>query len=173
MTGQPPRPETIDKLTRAAYPAFAMLAGMQLDVFTPLSEGAKTTQEVARALEVQPIKLQPLLYALVSAGLLEVEDERFSNTIEADYFLARGAPGYKASYLVGRWEAILQTAETIRTGVPQAKVDHADRSPADQERIFRGRHADTLAAGRGSVVVFEGPSREAAWYQAIEALGRD
>ena len=90
MSTPPPKPETIDKLTWAAYPAFAMLAGMQLDVFTPLSEGAKTIQEVAQVLEVQPLKLQPLMYALVSAGLLEVEDDRFSNTIESDYFLAQG-----------------------------------------------------------------------------------
>lgn len=148
MTTPPPKPETIDKLTWAAYPAFAMLAGMQLDVFTPLSEGAKTIQQVARVLEVQPLKFQPLLYALVSAGLLEVEDERFSNTFEADYYLARGAPGYRASSLARRWEAILKTAETIRTGVPQAKVDYAEASPADLERFFRGRHADTLAVSR-------------------------
>ena len=67
MTSPAPKPETIDKLTRAAYPAFAMLAGMQLDVFTPLSNGPKTIAEVAKGLGVLPLKLQPLLYALVSA----------------------------------------------------------------------------------------------------------
>jgi hypothetical protein len=32
------RPETINKLIFAAHSAFAMLAGMQLDVFTPIEE---------------------------------------------------------------------------------------------------------------------------------------
>jgi hypothetical protein len=36
MTSPPLRPETIEKLASAVYPAFAMVAGMQLDVFTPL-----------------------------------------------------------------------------------------------------------------------------------------
>jgi hypothetical protein len=36
------RPATIDKLRYAVDAAFAMLAGMQLDVFTPLKDGAET-----------------------------------------------------------------------------------------------------------------------------------
>lgn len=83
----------------------------------------------------------------MSAGLLEVVNERVSNTSEANYYLARGGPGYRAPSLARRWKAILKTAETIRTGVPQAKVDYAEASPADLERFFRGRHSDTLAAG--------------------------
>ena len=39
MTSQPPRSETIEKLDAAVYPSFAMLAGMQLDLFTPLKDG--------------------------------------------------------------------------------------------------------------------------------------
>jgi hypothetical protein len=33
----PPQPTTIQKLATAVYPSFAMLAGMQLDLFTPLT----------------------------------------------------------------------------------------------------------------------------------------
>ena len=39
MESSVPRPETINKLIFAADSAFAMLAGMQLDVFTPLRGG--------------------------------------------------------------------------------------------------------------------------------------
>ncbi len=39
MTIETPRSETIDKLASAVYPSFAMLAGMQLDLFTPLKDG--------------------------------------------------------------------------------------------------------------------------------------
>ena len=60
MTNQPPGPETIDKLTLAAYPPFAMLAGIQLDVFTPLSEGAKPIEQLAEGWKALPIKLKPL-----------------------------------------------------------------------------------------------------------------
>lgn len=46
------------------------------------------------------------------------------------------------------WEALLHTAETIRTGVPQCKKDFATLSPEDQLPFFRGLHPGTVAAGR-------------------------
>ena len=103
-----------------------MLAGMQLDVFTPLKDGPMTTVQVADALSVGPTKLKPLLYALVVAGLLTVEGEFFSNTPEVNLYLVRGEPSYlggRHRNLASQWGPLLQTAETIRTGAPQAKLD--------------------------------------------------
>ena len=95
MTTQPPRPETIERLEAAVYPSFAILAGMQLDLFTPLKDGPMNVGELAQALGVGPTKLEPLLYSLVDAELLIVEGERFSNTPEAAHFLVRGIPTYQ------------------------------------------------------------------------------
>jgi len=124
---------------------------IQLDVFTPLSEGVEPIEQLAEGLKVLPTKLKPLMHALVSAGPLEVENERFPNTSEANYYSARGGPCYRYPSLARRWEAILKTAETIHTGIPQAKVGNTEASPADLELFFRGRHADTLAIGQDLV----------------------
>jgi len=151
MTKPPLRPETIEKLNQAVYPSFAMVAGMQLDVFTPLKDGPMSVEHLAAALAVQPQKLRPLLYALVAAELLTVEDERFSNTPEAAHFLVRGQPAYLGDTYEGRllrWRATLHTAETIRTGVPQAKVDYAAMSPDQLKPWYRGLHAEAVAAAR-------------------------
>ena len=124
---------------------------MQLDVFTPLKDGPLTAAQLADALRVNAEKLSRLLYALVTANLLTVEGDRFANTPEAQQFLVKGKP----TYLGGRhenftevWEALLHTAETIRTGVPQCKKDFATLSPDAQLPFFRGLHPRTLAAGR-------------------------
>jgi ubiquinone/menaquinone biosynthesis C-methylase UbiE len=151
MTSIPLRPDTIEKLNSAVYPSFAMVAGMQLDVFTPLKDGPMNAEQLAAALAVQPHKLRPLLYALVAAELLTVEDERFANTPEAAHFLVRGQPAYLGDTYEGRllrWRATLHTAETIRTGVPQAKVDYAAMSPDQLEPWYRGLHAEAVAAAR-------------------------
>jgi hypothetical protein len=42
-------PKTIEALADAVYPSFAMLAGMALDLFTPLKDGPLTADEIARA----------------------------------------------------------------------------------------------------------------------------
>lgn len=147
----PPRPETIDKLGNAVYSSFAMLAGMQLCLFTPLGDGTMSAEQLATALGVGPAKLRPLLYALVAAGLLTVEGDLFSNTPEADHFLVRGKPAYLGEShraIMGRWNAILKTAETIRTGTPQDKVDFSSITEDESEILARGRKAETTATAR-------------------------
>ncbi len=148
---QPPRPETIEWLEAAVYPSCAMLAGMQLDLFTPLKDGPMNVDELAHALGVGSIKLEPLLYSLVDAGLLTVGGERFSNTPESDHFLVCG----KTTYLGGphehfsyQWNATLKTAESIRTGAAQAKLDFHDMTPDQEAAVYQGLHPGTLAAGR-------------------------
>ena len=86
------RPDTINKLRFAADAALAMLAGMQLDVFTPMREGPMTPEDIAHAIGVKADRLRLLLWALVAAGLLTEKDGRFSNTQETNQFLVKGAP---------------------------------------------------------------------------------
>jgi len=52
MENSESRPDTVNKLRFAADAAFAMLAGMQLDVFTPLRSGPMTADEISNALGV-------------------------------------------------------------------------------------------------------------------------
>jgi hypothetical protein len=124
---------------------------MQLDLFTPLKDGPLTAAQLAQALGVRADKLQPLLYALVTAGLLMVEGELFSNTPEADQFLVRGKPSYvgiRHETFFRDWIATLKTAESIRTGFPQAKVDFAGMSQAQLEPLYRSYHPASMSAGR-------------------------
>jgi hypothetical protein len=92
MEDSTPRPDTINKLRFAANGAFAMLAGMQLDVFTPMKDGPLTAEQIAAAIGVGPSRLRVLLYVLVTAGLLTEQDGPFSNTAEANHFLVKGLP---------------------------------------------------------------------------------
>ncbi len=135
----PPQPTTIQKLSTAVYPSFAMLAGMQLDLFTSLKDGAMTAEQLAEALNVKTEKLSPLLYALVAAELLTVEGNQFANTPESDHFLVRG----KSTYMGGRhgifsqrWHAVLKTADSIQTSEPRAAAAGGQRWNAP--RVFSG-----------------------------------
>jgi 2-hydroxy-4-(methylsulfanyl)butanoate S-methyltransferase len=149
---------TIVRHTYALYPSLAMLAGMQLDLFTPLKDGPMTGAELAGVLGVRREKLLPLLYALVSAELLTVREEHFANTPEADRYLVRGRPDYVGSaheLYADIWAALLKTAQSIRTGVPQARHDFSAMSDDELWSFFRGLHAATLAAGRDLARLFD------------------
>ena len=151
MATQPPKPEIIEKLGAAAFPSFAMLAGMQLDLFTPLTDGPMKVVEIAQALGVGSTKLEPLLYSLVDAGLLTVAGGRFSNTTESEHFLVRGKPAYvgdRHEHFSYQWNSTLKTSESIRAGAAQAKLDFHDMTPEQEGALYRGLHPTTLAAGR-------------------------
>ena len=151
MTTQSLRPEIIEKLEAAVYSSFAMLAGMQLDLFTPFADGPMSVDELAQALGVGSTKLEPLLYSLVASGLLTEEAERFSNTPESDHFLVRGKATYQGERHKGfssHWDATLKTAESIKAGVAQAKLDFHDMTSGQEDSLYRGSHPATLADGR-------------------------
>lgn len=120
---------------------------MQLDVFTSLKEGPKTADQIADAIGVGPNRLRLLLYALVPAGLLDVKDGFFANTSEADRFLVRGSSDYVGGMhptLLKRWSVNIKTAESIRTGVPQAKIDFSKGAQGELEAFLRRINARTI-----------------------------
>lgn len=158
MTSPQPSPETINKLRYGAGSSLAMVAGVQLDLFAPLKDGPMTLEQMAGALDVRAVKLRPLLYALVVAGLLNVDGELFSNTPEAQHFLAKGSPTYMGgavSDLPRRWSAMLNTVESIRTGLPQAKVDFSEGSEEEVERFLRAIQPQSMAGARELVDIYD------------------
>jgi predicted O-methyltransferase YrrM len=144
------RPEMIERLAMAVYPSFAILAGMELDVFTSLNDGPLTGDQVATALSVDPTRLKPLLYALLAAGLLGVDGDRFTNTPEASHFLVRGSPDYigmRHQAYRRRWQMVLRATESIRNGVSEAPRIYAEMSGEQRESYYMGLHSEALAAG--------------------------
>ncbi len=142
---------TIERLNHAIYPSLAMLAGMQLDLFTPLAGGPLTAAALAARLDVSAAKLRPLLDALVVTGLLAADGNRYANTADASRYLVKGAPDYSGgahATLADFWSAALGTAETIRTGVPQAHHDFKSMSDAALDTFFSGLHDGNMARGR-------------------------
>ncbi|MTI85686.1 MAG: hypothetical protein FH756_17760 [Firmicutes bacterium] len=149
--GETLRPSNIMRNVHAVFPAFSMLAGMQLDVFTPLKDGPMEARTLAVALDVQEDKLSPLLNLLVVAGLLEVKNNRFSNTPEADKFLVRGRPDYigeMSRFYNMLWQTSLNTAESIRTGKPQAKIDYHTLPDEELLKFFRKQIHSSLRGGK-------------------------
>jgi len=144
----PPRPTLLFEITSAVHPAFAFLAGAQLDLFSALKDRPLNVKELAGALDVSAPKLRPLLYALAASKLLRLEDDRFANTEVADHYLVRSSPRYMGGMhelLSLMWEAEMQTTETIRSGKPAAKKDYKSMGEEERLRAFRGLHPGTIA----------------------------
>ncbi len=142
----------------AVYPSFALLAGMQLDLFTALAAAPLTAQQLAAATVTDAPRLRVLLYALVNAGLLTVEDECFANTAEAEVFLVRGREGsmLERHHLWSElWRALGHTADSIRDGRPHARKDFAGMPASELRSFFSGLHPNAMADGREFAARFD------------------
>jgi SAM-dependent methyltransferase len=151
MTEKPPTPETINRLWRGVAPGAALLAGLQLDLFTALDPDGASPEAAARALGVDPDRLGRLMRALTLAGLLTRRDERFHNSAEAARYLSRRGKAYMGA-VQGAWadlyQALGRTAETVRRGTAAAAKDFSNDPPEVLENFLGGLHPVALAAGR-------------------------
>jgi hypothetical protein len=144
-------PEIIQRLQASVPEACAMLAGMELEIFTHLADGPRDAATLAAALNVPEDRLQRLLYALVASGLLEQREGGFANSPEAATYLVKGQPIYLGGMhelLSQLWHADLCTAQSIRTGEPAALHDFNAASDEEMAAMLRGMHSNTLNAGR-------------------------
>jgi hypothetical protein len=145
------QPTTINGIQDAVAPAFALLAGMQLDLFTPIAEDELTAEELAVRLDVNANRLSRLLYALAATGLVTEREGSFRDSPEAAEFLVRGRTRYMGGsheLLASIWSANLRTAESTRTGKPAAQHDWTQADTESDAAALRGLAPLALAFGR-------------------------
>lgn len=87
-------PTKILELMYAYKTSEALFAANELDVFTLLNKKSLKGEEIAIRLKTVPEATIVLLDFLVTIGLLDREDGRYSNTPIAERFLMRGSSGY-------------------------------------------------------------------------------
>ncbi len=147
----PPSREIIDRHAFAVYLPMAMLAGMKLDVFTPLRDGPLIAETLAEVVGVDPTRLSLLLYALVAAELLEVNDGLFANTAVSDHYLVRGRESFVGDLheIYSRlWGVLPKTADSIRFAAPQSKQDFAAESKQELSALFRQFNPGAMETGK-------------------------
>ncbi|MCG3216173.1 MAG: methyltransferase [Candidatus Heimdallarchaeota archaeon] len=173
MTREVSSPNYIKKIASAAFPALAMLAGVDLGVFAALKNKPMDIQDIATTLSVGQDKLESLLYALVTAELLKLKDNLFSNTREANQFLIPNTSSYIGTHpflnpLVMWWDhyGALKTADTIRTGTSALKYDFAAKSEEELRQDFQHTQPIAIRAGRELVTKFDFSS-----YQTLVDVG--
>lgn len=150
-SSNPPSPAKITGQLISAFRPAALLAALQLDVFTALGDEALAVDELARALSVQPRRLRPILNVLVLTDLLRLDGERFLNGEEAAYYLVKGRPGYIGGIhelYADMYRAVLSTAESIREDRPVAEHDFGRMTDEALAAFFRGLHGLGVVQGR-------------------------
>ena len=74
----------------------ALMAAVEVGLFTAVSNGAATYGEVAAKLDIHPTNAERLLVMLCAAGLLQVAAGRHRNAPDVERGRVEGKPGYMA-----------------------------------------------------------------------------
>src|SRR5688500_17868155 len=119
-------PANIMQLGMGFMASKTLLSAIELGVFTHLSNGPRSAEELMATLSLHERSARDFLDALVSLGMLDRENGLYKNTPEAGEFLVRG----KLNYLGGMLEMANERlypfwgslTEGLRTGLPQNEV---------------------------------------------------
>jgi len=119
-------PQQIIEHLWAARAAQALVAGVELDVFTQIAQGKRTAREVARAAKASERGVEHLLDALTGLGYLNKKGERYGLEPIAERFLVRGREGYMGGFVYETkltWPGWGNLTEVVRSGRPVKAVD--------------------------------------------------
>src|ERR1700734_771342 len=87
-------PEALMHLMQGVQASGILKAGIELGVFTKISEGDTTAPAIARAIDCPERGTRILVDALAALGLLEKNGATYALTPVTDQFLVRGKPTY-------------------------------------------------------------------------------
>ncbi len=121
QNGSRPSPENIFNTLRAYQNTAALKAGIELDVFTAIADGANEPASLAKKLGAAERGVRILCDSLTVLGFLRKEDGRYSLPEESAIFLNRHSPAYAGSManfmhsdvLVGNFAEL---AEAVKKG---------------------------------------------------------
>ena len=122
--------------------ARALTTGVVLGVFESLHERPASAEELAEALELDPLGTETLLTALATLGYVEQTDGRFSNMAVSERALVRSSPDSIATFVGGQsdlhWHVLDMLPEALRSGRAYAMHEERHHEDAHWEAYIRG-----------------------------------
>ena len=95
----------------------ALMAAVEIGVFTAISEGAGSFDAVAQRLDIHPTNAERLIVMLCAAGLVTREAGQLKNAEDVERFLVQGKPGYMGPWITftkPQWNEWGRLAEHVR-----------------------------------------------------------
>ena len=96
------RPTTVrlQKMVRAYRQSAAVMAAIELGLFTQISKGAQDRAAVARSLGISELNADRLVTYCLGIGLLEQVDGRLRNAPDVERFLVEGEKEYAGAWML-------------------------------------------------------------------------
>ncbi len=175
--GTLPTPEPILQLGLGFWASKTLLSAVELGLFSELAKGPLDAERLRHRLGLHPRSAHDFFNALVALGLLERQDDQYSNTPVTDQFLDRAKPSYIGGLLEMANARLYPfwgfLTEGLRTGEPQneAKVggDLFETLYQEPERLRQFAQAMTgISLGNAHVLAQTFPWQD---YRSVIDIG--
>lgn len=150
-----PRLDTtrLQKMAQAYWESAALMAAVELDVFTAIGRGRDTIPAVGEAAGIGERNAERLLTALCAMTLLTRDGDRFANAPDVQRFLVKDSDRYAGPWILftkPRWAAYGQMSERLRSQEVN-KLGAYQEFTIDDARRY---HAATYSIGMGAARLF-------------------
>ena len=152
---QAPRPTTrrLQRMVRAYREAGALMAGVELDLFTHIANGADDEAALTKAMGLQPLHGERIIVAMLGLGLIERRGDRLVLTPDVERFLVKGKPTYAGEWMLFTkpdWDEWGRLAEVLKEQAPPVLENKtvANITIDEARRYHRGTYSIGRGAGR-------------------------
>jgi SAM-dependent methyltransferase len=129
----------------------ALMAAVEIGVFTAISKGAGTYEEVARSVDIHPTSAERLMVMLCAAGLLQKSEGRHRNAPDVERFLVEGEPGYMGPWITftkPQWNEWGRLSDHLRVKALKVMGSIETFTVADARRYHNATYSIGMGAGR-------------------------
>ncbi|MFV0295740.1 MAG: methyltransferase [Hyphomicrobiaceae bacterium] len=129
----------------------ALMAAVELGVFTAIAKGAGTFAEIAQAVDILPTNAERLVVVLCAAGLVEKRDGRLVNAPDVERFLVEGEAGYMGPWITftkPQWNEWGRLADHLRLKNLKRMGSIGDITVDDARRYHKATYSIGMGAGR-------------------------
>lgn len=155
MTSSPDSPrlgtERIQNIGFGFKHSGILMAAIELSLFTKVSEGATTLEEIASACRLSLLNAERLVIACAALGLLEKRDNRYVNAPDVEIYLVEGKPRYFGAWsLMGKGDFAqwINLADRLTDPSPPSVLGIYEKMTTDQaEMLTRAMFNVGLGAG--------------------------
>ncbi len=159
LTAKGTDPSSIVRLSTAYWESQTLLTANRLRLFDVMADGARSAEEVATELGLDPRSTALFLRACVGLGFLEEASGRFRNTPVASTFLVSRSPAFMGNVikysdqLYGAWG---QLEGSLRAGKPALPAEtYLGDDPARTRGFVMAMHERALGIARVLVNVLD------------------
>lgn len=143
----------LQKMAQAYWESAALMAAVELEIFTAIARGQDTIPAVAKTAGIGERNAERLLTALSAMTLLSRDGERFTNAADVERFLVKDSDRYAGPWILftkPRWEAYGKMSERLRSTEVNKLGAYKEFTVEDARRY----HGATYSIGMGAARLF-------------------